>query len=301
MWTLMDGLVNHRYLGTHRFEMTPFHWNGELYLLENFCDYDPASYAKDEYPEHTARDGFFIRRFSDDAQIGPVVPGCYYASSIVHQDRLYVFASAFDTRKFTAGVSFRRIIRYTTDDLEHWSGPDEVYVAAPDRMIFNTTTVWDGKRFVGCFETDETCTARKYLFRFVESDDLLHFRVILGAEYGREKYVGGQALYFVNGYYYLFYVHDLNNRCYDTRISRSKDLKIWEDSPIPVVEPDQKHEINPMARPGIMELNASDLELIEDQGKTLLFWCGGDQHGCVDMQMAEYPRPLPEYLESFFA
>jgi len=49
-----------------------------------------------------------------------------------------------------------------------------------------------------------------------------------------------------------------------------------------------------------MELNASDLELIEDKGKTIIFWLGGDQHGCCDMQRAEFNGSMAELLKFYF-
>ncbi len=303
MRILKDGWRNHQVIGTHRFEMTPFHFHGELYLLENFCDYEPAGYPADQYPERTARDGFLIRRYRDGKLVGDPVRGCYFAGALAHEGRLYVFASAFDAPRFTAGVSFRRLVRYTSDDLVHWSEPVTVFRhTEPGCMIFNTGTVWDGRRFVGVYETNEASAPLKFLFKFMVSDDLEHFTPVPGGEYGREKYVGANALYFAGEYYYLLYLHDRLDRTYETRVSRSRDLVHWEDAPAdrPVMEPDPSHEVNPVARPGVMELNASDLELIEENGRTLAFWLGGDQHGCCDLQTAENPASMQELLEHYF-
>ena len=106
MRTLPAPWKNYRQLGTHRFEMTPFHFKGELYLLENFCDYKPEDFAPDEYPPHTAQDGFIIRRVCDDAVIGDVVRGNYFASALTVGGKVYAFASLIEE-----GQTLHRIVR----------------------------------------------------------------------------------------------------------------------------------------------------------------------------------------------
>ena len=284
---------NHRVLGTHRFEMTPFHFNGELYLLENCCDYNPADFKPDEYPPHTLKDGFLIRRVKDDAIIGKPVLGNYFASAFVHDGKVYAFAPLLD------GEMFHRVGRYVSEDLVNWSGPEVVFEAEANCVIFNTSFLWNGEKFIGAYETDTPERLRKYIFKFWESDDLRHFNVVPNAAYGLDKYVGGCSIYFEGGWYYMLYLEDRKDGTYETRACRSRNLKEWFDCRCPLMVPDLTHQINP-ACPGRMELNASDMELIEDDGRTLAFWAGGDQHGCCDMQMAEYPAPLREMLESFF-
>ena len=294
MRTLPAPWKNHRQLGTHRFEMTPFHFKGELYLLENFCDYKPEDFAPDEYPPHTAQDGFIIRRVCDDAVIGEVVRGNYFASALTVGGKVYAFASLIED-----GQTLHRIVRYETEDLVNWSGPEVVFEAEPDCMIFNTSIVWNGEKFIGVYETDTPENLRKYIFKFWESEDLKNFRTIENAVYGLDKYVGANVLYYAGGYYYLLFLGDRLDGTYETQIARSGDLVNWEDSDIPVMIPDLTHEINP-ACPGRMELNASDVEMIEDKGRTVMFWAGGDQHGCCDMQCAEYDGPMNKLLESYF-
>ena len=297
MRTLPEPWQNHKFLGTHRFEVCPFHYKGELYLLENFCDYDVADYTFDEYPPHTKRDGFLIRRYRDD-QIISRVCGVYFTSAYALPNRVYAFGSVVeeDADKLT----LHRLVRYESEDLINWSDPVEVYEAAPGCRIFNTSFTWDGEKFIGVYETDTPEKLYKYIFKFWETSDFKHLKTIEGAAYGLNKYVGANTIYFVGGYYYLLYLEDRLDGTYETRVARSRDLVNWQDSDIPVMTPDLAHEINPEKRPGGMELNASDLELIEDQGRTLAFFHGGDQHGCGDMQMAEYPGSMRDLLEYYF-
>lgn len=293
MRPLPPNLQNHRFLGTHRFEMTPFHFKGELYLLENFCDYNPADFAPDEYPPRTLRDGFRIRRFRDDAIIGEPVTGSYFASAFVHDGKVYVFASQLNE------PVLHTVLRYVSDDLIHWSKPEIAFEADPGCLIFNTAFVQNGEKFIGVYETDTPERRQKYIFKFWESDDLKNFKVIPGAAYGLDKYVGGCSLYMVKDLYYLFYLEECPDGTYEMRICRSKNLRDWTEGNRPIITPDLTHEINPDC-PGRMELNASDTEIIEHDGKTMIFWLGGDQHGTCDMQMAEFPGSQQAFLESFF-
>jgi len=297
MRTLPEPFQNHRILGTHRFEMTPFHFNGELYLLENFCDYDPADFAPEAYPPHTKEDGFLIRRLSDDKVISRVC-GVYFASAYAMPNRVYAFGSVVEE---DSEKTLHRIVRFETEDLINWSEPIEVYEAAPGCRVFNTSFAWDGEKFVGVYETDTPENLYKYIFKFWESSDLKNLKTVDGALYGLDKYVGANTIYFVDGFYYLLYLSECGNGCYNTVISRSKDLKNWQDSTIPVIGPDCTHEIDPEKRPGGMELNASDLELIEDKGKTIIYWLGGDQHGCCDMQRAEFNGSMAEFFRFYFS
>ncbi len=296
MRTLPEPLQNHRIIGTHRFEMTPFHFKGELYLLENFCDYDVADYTFDEYPPHTQKDGFLIRRLSDDKVISRVC-GVYFASAYAMPNRVYAFGSVVEEE---SDKTLHRIVRFETEDLINWSEPLEVYEAAPGCRVFNTSFTWDGEKFVGVYETDTPEKLYKYIFKFWESSDLKNFKTIDGAFYGLDKYVGGGSLYKSGEFYYLFNLEEQPDGSYFMSISRSRDLKTWQLSPKPVIYSDRTHEINPEKRPGGMELNASDVEIIEDKGKTIVFWLGGDQHGCCDMQCAEYPGPMAEFFEFYF-
>ena len=151
------------------------------------------------------------------------------------------------------------------------------------------------------YETDDKSWP-KFTFKHCESDDLVHWRKIPEALYGTDKYVGGPALYFEDGWYYTLYLEDLGGGYYETRITRSRDLVDWQDAPenraFLTFDPDRY--TNPIHYPEVRELNASDVELCEWKGKTIIYFNGGDQLNCGDVQLAEFDGSPKELFAYFF-
>ena len=111
-------------------------------------------------------------------------------------------------------------------------------------------------------------------------------------------------MYFCDGWYYVLYLGETNFTFghWSTRITRSRDLKNWEDAPLsrPVLSPDETRETDPVNHPGRFECNASDLEMLEWKNKVFLWWNGGDQQGTGDSQSAEFDGSMKDFLEYFF-
>ena len=73
-------------------------------------------------------------------------------------------------------------------------------------------------------------------------------------------------------------------------LARSKDLATWELSPK-----------NPIFAAIEGEgYNNSDVDLIEIDGKTYVYYFTGDQQTWGDLKRAVYPGPMSEFFESFF-
>jgi alpha-L-fucosidase len=123
-----------------------------------------------------------------------------------------------------------------------------------------------------------------------------------GALYGTNKYVGGPALYFKGDTYYTLYLQSLGKGFYETRITRSRDLVNWEDAPDgrPVVTFQPENKVHPLRPDELRETNASDVEICAWQGKTIVYYTGGEQHYAGDLQYAEYPGTPQAFLEHFF-
>lgn len=141
-----------------------------------------------------------------------------------------------------------------------------------------------------------------FTFKYFVSDDLLHWQRVPNAIYGRDKYVGGPALYYEGGYYYTLYLHNLGNKRYETRVTRAKDLVNWQDAPDgrPFLTFDPNHRNLPLRPSHLQESNASDAELCEWNGKTLVYFTGSDQVIAGDLQWAEFDGTARELLEHFY-
>ena len=83
---------------------------------------------------------------------------------------------------------------------------------------------------------------------------------------------------------------------------RSRDLFAWEDAPDDRIflDYDPHYEVDHDNYPGVMEKNASDVELCEWQGQTIINFCGGNQAGCADMKEAVFNGLPSELLKIFF-
>ncbi len=120
--------------------------------------------------------------------------------------------------------------------------------------------------------------------------------------YGTEKYVGGPAIYYYDNTYYVLYLASNEGKGHITRITRSNDLFKWEDAPEerPFLVYDPTYETDPDNYPGVMENNASDVEICEWQGKTIIYFNGGNQAGCADLKEAIFDGSPSDLLKTFF-
>ena len=286
------GVVPNSYL-----ETTPFVFNGRFYRLENFVKSQEFPGAEVQYRFH--EDGFRIRDVAQDRVISVPLLNHYFAMAFVWDDRVYVFAGNLGEDE--PATHIREIVMIHSEDLITWSAPQVVLRSENNERMFNTGVCHDGQRFVMLYETDDKQWPA-FTFKYCQSQDLVHWERIPGALYGVDKYVGGPALYFEGGWYYTLYVEALEGPRYETRVTRSKDLIAWEDAPAdrPFVTYDPEHQPDPVGHPDVYEINASDAELCEVNGKTVIFFNGGNQLGVCDLQWAEFAGTPRELLESFY-
>ena len=278
-------------------ETTPFVFKGRLYRLENFKKSEEFPDKEVQYRFH--EDGFRIRDVEQDRVISVPLLNHYFAIAFVWNERVYVFTGNLGEDE--PWWHIREIVMLYSDDLITWSAPQVVLRSEKNERMFNTGVCHDGRRFVMLYETDDERWP-KFTFKYCESQDLVHWERIPGALYGVDKYVGGPALYFEGGWYYTLYLEELEGPHYETHVTRSKDLIAWEDAPKdrPFLTFNPEHRPDPERHPDVYEINASDAELCEFNGKTIIYFGGGNQKGVGDMQWAEFDGTPRELLESFF-
>ncbi len=283
-------------------EITPFMFNGRFYRLENSAAF--TRHHQEKNPAYRFHEDYFLIR---DVESGFIISipllNHHYATAFVWNGEVFCFAMDY-------GRGDKKILRdmkmIRSKDLITWSAPQTLFSAESNEKLYNNSVVYDGKRFVMLYETNDPAYP-PFTFKFAVSTDLIHWDKLDGALYGVDKYVGGPCMVFTGGYYYVTYVNYFPNAetgeaNYDTRLARSKDLFTWEDAPAnrSVLFPDYTHRPNPVEYPDVYELNASDAEFIELDGKVKVFWAGGNQLGVCDSYEAEYPGTLTELFESIF-
>lgn len=291
---------NHRYLEHKGGEMSPFVFKGKRYRVEDVMF---SSLVGKEVKFNFHEDFFRIRDLETGMPVSHPLINHYFATVFVHDGKAYAFSADYghDDNPWWHCQAIDVIV---SDDLISWSRPVPAIQAENESLFNNAVTEVDG-RFYLLYETND----KKYppfTFKFAWSDDLIHWNKISGALYGTDKYVGGPSMYYVAPYFYVTYVNH-NQKAdgspfYDSRIVRSRDLIAWEEPPDvrPVVYPDFTHVIEPVNHPDQFEINASDVEFEEKDGKVIAYWNGGNQWDLCDSQSAEYDGSLKQLFESFF-
>ncbi len=285
-------------------EITPFLFRGCQYHLENVMAH--YLYPGAAVESHPHEDHFRIRRAEDDRLISIPLLNHYFATAFVWQETCYCFSIDLGEQK---GWASSKIDMISSKNLVSWEPPVCVLdISADGEMIYNNTVTHDGRRFVMLYETNDP-RYPIFTLKFAESNDLIHWRKIPSAIYGKEKYTGGPALYWIpeEQYYYLTYVdmfvHPVVRKLnYRTSVTRSKDLVHWQDAPTDraVLLPDYGNRPDPQGHPDVFDLNASDAEYLEKDGVVRAFFCGGNQWGISDNQTAEYHGTLSEFFREFF-
>ncbi len=284
-------------LGSPLVETSPFVFHDNLYLLENnqkFWDV-PGAQPGDYFVEDEVR----IRDLSSGDIISVPLKNHGFGTVLVWRDTVYVFAGSYGVNK-----PWRKITDITmtsSANLIHWSAPITILQANQNEYFFNTAVCRGKDDFILLYETSDPRWT-PFTFRYVRSEDLVHWEEMPGAFYGRDKYVGGPALYFEGGFYYTLYLHSMGGS-YETRIARSVDLVTWEDAPParPFITFDPSHKNIPLIDPEISESNASDVELCYYQDKTIIYFTGSDQTTAGDLQRAIYHGTPKTLFESFFS
>ena len=292
-WT--NPIVKQGRLGSPLVETSPFVFKGRLYLLENnqqFWDV-PGAKPGDFFHEDEVR----IRDVESEKIVSVALQNHGFGTVLTWEGRVYVFAGNYGQNKPWRQMT--EISMTSSVDLINWTKPVTVLRASPGEFFFNTAVCRAKDRFILLYETNDNRWPA-FTFRYMESSDLKKWKEIPDAVYGKDKYVGGPALYYEGEWYYTLYLESLK-KGYETRISRSKDLIHWDDAPDgrPFVTFDPSHKNCPLIRPDISESNASDVELCYYKGSTILYFTGSDQTTAGDLQWATYagtPRQLFEYF-----
>jgi len=278
-------------------EVTPFVFNDRYYLLENW----QKQWEHPGTPDGGlfTRDEVRIRDMATDEIVSIPLIGHGLGMALVHDGRVYVFAGDWGEEK---KWNITEITMTSSEDLLHWTEPVVVLEAEPHEKYFNVSVCRGPEHFVMLVESNDPAWPA-FTFKYFTSDNLLDWERVPGAEYGREKYVGGPALYHYGDWYYTLYLHSLGSNHYETRVARSADLVHWQDAPEdrPVATFNPENKVHPLRPDHIRETNASDLELCYWDGATRIYYTGGDQRLAGDLQHARYDGTPKYLLEHFFA
>lgn len=275
-------------------------FGGELYLLEG------VRYQAFSHPYYgNDRGGCYcrLRRMSDHKIVSEFGFGLHMPQAFVYNDKLYV-----------SGVDDHKTIRHylymiESDDLLHWSSK---------RVIFGGES-WRIHNSAYCLKPDGTvllgmeCDHPDGLFAtfFADSADMQKFKLLENALHG-PGYTGGPVFRWFGDYCYIFYIRGSYESCFSMHVARSRDLQSWEESLCnPFMIPDKSDRIIHARALDVENLknkvdaakniNVSDIDFCEYNGKVLMNYSWGDQKGTEFLALAEVDCVSErEFCESFF-
>ena len=274
-------------------ETNPVVHRGELYRFE---------YVRERYAGNHTGDSYF--RFVNHAT-GEVTPafghGHHLGCAYVDDDRAYVTAvNIWDGE---------RIDVFASDDLVSWQTWNALDL--PGYGMFNTSVCRAEDDYVMMFEIgrpDELAGVR-FTARFARSKDFRTWTLTPDdCTYSRDRYTAPHCLRYLDGFYYNFYLEASEG--WEHRVVRSRDLANWESSPFdPVMKADDadrqianlgltQEERNRVAT--AENRNNSDIDFCEHDGRVIINYSWGNQHGIEHLAEAVYDGTEARFLRSWF-
>jgi len=282
-------------------EVSPFVFKGRLMRME----------LRDS--EHRVQSRQDVKAVIRDVSTGKIVgetgEGCYYHSVFVEGDRIYLTGTL---RSGENGRTGDTVMVFESTDLVHWT--KRILIRNPGWRYFNTTLAKGPDGYVLALESNDERHAEQYFTMFFATSKDLKEWTFLPNEtaYPKLRYCGGPFLVFCNGWYYLTLVTAMPCARFCTYIFRTRDFRSWEVgryNPM-LMWDDADRRLAPNAVDFTPELenqvrshficNASDLEMCEFEGKTVLNYLVGDQRGFAYEAEAWYDGPMQELLERYF-
>jgi len=202
---------------------------------------------------------------------------------------------------------------FSSTDLINWECCSEFHL--PGWSIYNTGVCKKNGQYVLLMEisTPAEEAGVPFTFRFATSPDMIHWELTpRECVFQKDRYAGGPSIYCVDDeYYYVLYLEAYPGPCYANCIARSRDLIHWEYSPINPVMMFNEFEDKQIANPFLtleeqqliaesLDINNSDLELCEFNGRTIIYYSWGNQQGMEFLAEASYEGPVAAFLRSWF-
>ncbi|MGV8139672.1 MAG: hypothetical protein AB2L20_31195 [Mangrovibacterium sp.] len=230
--------------------------------------------------------------YVDDLKTGEEIvrfgPAHSFVSAFVNDHELNVFALDFSESGKVWNSS--GINRFVTKDLKNWH-KEKVILPDGDENLFNTSVCKSELGYLMAYESDQPV---QFCFKFARSRDLSKWEKISGLTFTgvNHEYSACPVIRYFAPYYYVIYVHApvSGHNGWISYLSRSKDLVEWELSPFnPILEAEKREG-----------KNNSDVDLLEYEGRTYLYYATGDQATWSTIRIAMYNGTMKKFFEDHF-
>lgn len=273
-------------LGSGTMEVTPVVFKGRQLLFA--CRREPGDCGKLIDKMHLivrdAESGREVARFGERHSLG---------CAFVEGDTLHVFAA--ESISYPEVIAkdnwFLRINHFSSSDLKTWKQEPAIPRSGGEHLL-NSSVCRDDDGYVMAYESDDPTL---FCIKFARSKDLTHWKKVDGLTFSGpdgKQYSACPVIRYFKPYYYIIYLHAAipGHNGWVSFMARSKDLATWQLSPK-----------NPILEAGEGEgCNNSDVDMIEIDGKTHLYYSDGDQSTWGYLRRAVYAGPMRQFFESHF-
>ncbi|MFH1738606.1 MAG: hypothetical protein ABIH23_06325 [bacterium] len=277
-------------------ETTPIVFHERLYRFE---------YVRERYKPNTTGDSYF--RFIDTETGNPTpafAKGYNLGCAFTENETMYVYA--------VKGWGTTAIYQFQSKDLGKWTS--RRILEKSNWEIFNTSVCKGRDCYIMAieFRADKEECGVAFTMRFAESNDLKTWRLTSADHiYTKDRYSSCPTIRFLDGMYYMIYDEALPGPTYEPYLIRSKDLAHWESSPLNPFMIHSETEDKKIANPKLtaeqiehikksVNINNADTDLCEFNGKTIIYYCWGNQQGIEFLAEAVYDGPMAKLLKGFF-
>ena len=301
-------------------EQTPIVLNGEIVLVESFS----------VTPGPCGTPGIRLRNLKTGWTSESFGHGYYFASGYQENGVVYAFGtSALDDKPMTM---------YASEDSAHWHDPrggDEVRmfwsddlktwqsktaIKVPGWRLWNTSVCKGPDGYVMAIEVRQLgdefdpVIGRPFTEFFARSKNLFDWEMMpVECCYTRDRYNACPALRYAGGWYYMICLEELPVVRYAPYIYRTRNFIDWEvgfHNPMMMFGDDDRmvnketyykfseEELDKLENR--ININNSDLDLCEHNGRTHVFYATGDQMTYGFLGEAVYDGPLDQFLKAYF-
>lgn len=280
-------------------ETTPVVFAGRLYRFE---------YVRPGYYANDSGDSYF--RLVDHATGEPSPPFArgYHLGNVFVED---------DTAVVTGTDIWdgEQVDLFVSRDLETWETWNALDL--PGYGIFNTSLCRADNRYVLMFEVGKPpdVAGVRFTARFASSTDLRSWELTPPeCTYEKNRYTAPHCFRFLDGWYYNFYLEVVREgyaeHGYEQYVVRSRDLVQWEQSPLnPVLRAcegdrrianDRLSEAHRERIATAVNVNNSDIDFCEFEGRVVINYSWGSQRGCEHLAEAVFDGTEAEFLKGWF-
>lgn len=296
-------------LGTFRInvvEATPIEWNGRLLFAEWIRSFNGPK-GEELVVDGKNQD---YTRFLDPEKnetVGKFTAfGCTYISAFKDGDRVYVSGTRRDTK--TVDV-------FSSTDLENWELVSSVETPDYVRATYNTSMCKGPDGYVMVIEIsgDKTVIGRGFTIIFATSKDMKTWEIKPIEQYSlfKDRYTACPSIRYYDGYYYVVYLECWPTFRLEPTIVRTKDMETYElgffnpfmridDDDKKIMYPDRFTDEEIDYIENAVDINVSDFDFCDYNGKTRIVYSWGNQLGKEFLAQAEYDGSLEQLLKSHF-